>query len=263
MINGEIKNKVDALWNDFAAGGLTNPLEVIEQITYLMFIHELDSSDNIHRTESEMLGIPFKSIFEGKKVIGNQEIDGRKLKWSVFRDLPAQQMFDLISNCVFPFIKDLPRYEESMDETQDSAYSKYMGDAVFKIPSAELLSKAVDSLDSIYETMDKVQKDELAQENKDRNDKPDVQGDLYEYLLSKLSTAGRNGQFRTPRHIIKMMVKLMNPTPDDKIADPACGTSGFLVAAAEYLKNNPETEKEIFFNKEKRNYFYPMSIFIR
>ena len=255
MINGEIKNKVDALWNDFAAGGLTNPLEVIEQITYLMFIHELDSSDNIHRTGSEMLGIPFKSIFEGKKVIGNQEIDGRKLKWSVFRDLPAQQMFDLISNCVFPFIKDLPRYEESMDETQDSAYSKYMGDAVFKIPSAELLSKAVDSLDSIYETMDKVQKDELAQENKDRNDKPDVQGDLYEYLLSKLSTAGRNGQFRTPRHIIKMMVKLMNPTPDDKIADPACGTSGFLVAAAEYLKNNPETEKEIFFNKEKRNYY--------
>ena len=255
MINGEIKNKVDALWNDFAAGGLTNPLEVIEQITYLMFIHELDSSDNIHRTESEMLGIPFKSIFEGKKVIGNQEIDGRKLKWSVFRDLPAQQMFDLISNCVFPFIKDLPRYEESMDETQDSAYSKYMGYAVFKIPSAELLSKAVDSLDSIYETMDKVQKDELAQENKDRNDKPDVQGDLYEYLLSKLSTAGRNGQFRTPRHIIKMMVKLMNPTPDDKIADPACGTSGFLVAAAEYLKNNPETEKEIFFNREKRNYY--------
>lgn len=255
MINGEIKNKVDALWNDFAAGGLTNPLEVIEQITYLMFIHELDSSDNIHRTGSEMLGIPFKSIFEGKKVIGNQEIDGRKLKWSVFRDLPAQQMFDLISNCVFPFIKDLPRYEESMDETQDSAYSKYMGDAVFKIPSAELLSKAVDSLDSIYETMDKVQKDELAQENKDRNDKPDVQGDLYEYLLSKLSTAGRNGQFRTPRHIIKMMVKLMNPTPDDKIADPACGTSGFLVAAAEYLKNNPETEKEIFFNREKRNYY--------
>ena len=174
MINGEIKNKVDALWNDFAAGGLTNPLEVIEQITYLMFIHELDSSDNIHRTGSEMLGIPFKSIFEGKKVIGNQEIDGRKLKWSVFRDLPAQQMFDLISKCVFPFIKDLPRYEESMDETQDSAYSKYMGDAVFKIPSAELLSKAVDSLDSIYETMDKVQKDELAQENKDRNDKPDA-----------------------------------------------------------------------------------------
>lgn len=255
MINGEIKNKVDVLWDDFAAGGLTNPLEVIEQITYLMFIHELDNSDNVRRAESEMLSIPYKSIFEGKKKIGNQEIDGENLKWSHFRDFPAKQMFDLINNYVFPFIKDLPHYDENIDENKNSAYAKYMGDAIFKIPSPELLSKVVDSLDDIFNTMEKLQKDDLASQDKKANYKPDVQGDLYEYLLSKLSTAGRNGQFRTPRHIIKMMVELMKPTPDDKIADPACGTSGFLVATAEYLKNNPETKKTIFFDKEKKAYY--------
>ena len=104
MINGEIKNKVDSLWDDFAAGGLTNPLEVIEQITYLMFIHDLDSADNVHRQENEMLDLPYESIFDGKKDIGGQIIDGTDLKWSVFHDFPPQKMFDLMNHFVFPFI---------------------------------------------------------------------------------------------------------------------------------------------------------------
>ena len=138
-------------------------------------------------------------------------------------------MLDLMNHFVFPFIKNL-------HDDKNSAYSKYMDDAIFKLPTPEFLAKVVDKLDDIYATMDKVRKNEIQSTGKnERFDKSDVQGDLYEYLLSKLSTAGRNGQFRTPRHIIKMMVELMDPTPDDKIADPACGTSGFLVTAAEYL----------------------------
>ena len=249
MINGEIKNKVDSLWDDFAAGGLTNPLEVIEQITYLMFIHDLDSADNVHRQENEMLDLPHESIFDGKKDIGGQIIDGNDLKWSVFHDFPPQKMFDLMNHFVFPFIKNL-------HDDKNSAYSKYMDDAIFKLPTPEFLAKVVDKLDDIYATMDKVRKNEIQSTGKnERFDKSDVQGDLYEYLLSKLSTAGRNGQFRTPRHIIKMMVELMDPTPDDKIADPACGTSGFLVTAAEYLKNDREKEKAIFYSKEKKAYY--------
>ena len=248
MINGEIKNKVDSLWDDFAAGGLTNPLEVIEQITYLMFIHDLDSADNVHRQENEMLDLPYESIFDGKKDIGGQIIDGTDLKWSVFHDFPPQKMFDLMNHFVFPFIKNL-------HDDKNSAYSKYMDDAIFKLPTPEFLAKVVDKLDDIYATMDKVRKNEIQSTGKnERFDKSDVQGDLYEYLLSKLSTAGRNGQFRTPRHIIKMMVELMDPTPDDKIADPACGTSGFLVTAAEYLKNDHEKEKEY---EKKRLEAYP------
>lgn len=230
MITGEIRNKIDALWDTFAAGGLTNPLEVIEQITYLMFIHDLDDADNIHIKESTMLGIPYDSIFEGEVNVGDKTIDGKQLKWSVFRDFPAEKMFSLMNDYVFPFIKNL-------HDDKDSAYSKYMGDAIFKLPTAGLLSKVVDSLDDIYKTMDDLQSQE--QEN---NHRADVRGDVYEYLLRKLENAGRNGQFRTPRHIIKMMVELMDPSPDDTIADPACGTSGFLVSAAEYLKDNKENE---------------------
>lgn len=241
MITGEIRNKIDALWDTFAAGGLTNPLEVIEQITYLMFIHDLDDADNIHIKESTMLGIPYDSIFEGEVNVGDKTIDGKQLKWSVFRDFPAEKMFSLMNDYVFPFIKNL-------HDDKDSAYSKYMGDAIFKLPTAGLLSKVVDSLDDIYKTMDDLQSQE--QEN---NHRADVRGDVYEYLLRKLENAGRNGQFRTPRHIIKMMVELMDPSPDDTIADPACGTSGFLVSAAEYLKDNKENE--VLLNPTNREHY--------
>lgn len=232
MITGELKNKIDSLWDVFAAGGLVNPLDVIEQITYLMFIRDLDDSDNLRAKESEMLGLPFKSIFS-EVIVGDRKIDGNQLKWSVFRDFPAGKMYSTMQEWVFPFIKNL-------DGKKDSAYSKYMDDAIFKLPTPLLLSKVVDALDEIYALMAKEQ------------DK-DVRGDTYEYLLNKIAQSGLNGQFRTPRHIIKMMVELMNPKPDDVICDPACGTSGFLVTAGEYLKEN--YKEEIFFNKQKKDHY--------
>lgn len=233
MITGELKNKIDGLWDVFAAGGLVNPLEVIEQITYLMFIRDLDDVDNKRAKESAMLGLPYKSIFADEVKIGDRTIEGRQLKWSVFRDLPAGRMYTIMQEWVFPFIKDL-------HGDKNSAYSKYMDDAIFKLPTPLLLSKVVDSLDEIYSIMSQAQSS-------------DVRGDVYEYLLNKIAQAGRNGQFRTPRHIIRMMVELVDPKADDVICDPACGTSGFLVAAAEYLK---EVRKdEIFFNKDKKDHY--------
>ncbi len=233
MITGELKNKIDGLWDIFASGGLVNPLEVIEQITYLMFIHDLDDLDNKRAKESAMLGLPFESIYAEDVEIGDRVIDGIQLKWSVFRDFPAGRMYSIMQEWVFPFIKTL-------HNDKNSAYSKYMDDAIFKIPTPLMLSKVVDTLDNIYELMNEVQSS-------------DVRGDVYEYLLLKISQAGRNGQFRTPRHIIRMMVELMNPTADEVICDPACGTSGFLVAAGEYLK---ETRKEeIFYDKQKKEHY--------
>ena len=233
MITGELKNKIDGLWDIFAAGGLVNPLDVIEQITYLMFIHDLDDSDNLRAKEAAMLGLPYKSIFASEVQIGDRTVDGQQLKWSVFHDFPAGKMYSVVQEWVFPFIKNL-------HGDKNSAYSKYMDDAIFKLPTPLLLSKVVDSLDDIYTLMNESQS-------------ADVRGDTYEYLLSKISQSGRNGQFRTPRHIIRMMVELMDPKADDVICDPACGTSGFLVTAAEYLK---ETKKnEIFFNKQKKDHY--------
>lgn len=233
MITGELKNKIDALWDVFAAGGLTNPLEVIEQITYLMFIRDLDDTDNKNAKECAMLGLPFKSIFSDQIKIGERTVDGQQLKWSTFRDLPANKMYETVQEWVFPFIKNL-------HADKNSAYSKYMDDAIFKLPTPLVLSKVVDSLDDIYSLMGK-------------STEIDIRGDVYEYLLSKISTAGRNGQFRTPRHIIRMMVELMKPTPDETICDPACGTGGFLVGASDYLREI--YRNDILMNKENRDHY--------
>lgn len=233
MITGELKNKIDALWDVFAAGGLTNPLEVIEQITYLVFIHDLDDTDNKNAKECAMLGLPFKSIFSDQIKIGERTVDGQQLKWSTFRDLPANKMYETVQEWVFPFIKNL-------HSDKNSAYSKYMDDAIFKLPTPLVLSKVVDSLDDIYSLMGK-------------STEIDIRGDVYEYLLSKISTAGRNGQFRTPRHIIHMMVELMKPTPKETICDPACGTGGFLVGASDYLRET--YRNDILMNKENRDHY--------
>lgn len=233
MITGELKNKIDALWDVFAAGGLTNPLEVIEQITYLMFIRDLDDTDNKNAKECAMLGLPFKSIFSDQIKIGERTVDGQQLKWSTFRDLPANKMYETVQEWVFPFIKNL-------HSDKNSAYSKYMDDAIFKLPTPLVLSKVVDSLDDIYSLMGK-------------STEIDIRGDVYEYLLSKISTAGRNGQFRTPRHIIHMMVELMKPTPKETICDPACGTGGFLVGASDYLRET--YRNDILMNKENRDHY--------
>lgn len=233
MVTGELKNKIDRLWETFWTGGITNPLDVVEQMTYLMFIHDLDAADNQRAKESAMLGLPHKSIFAGDVAIGERSIPGEQLKWSVFRDFPAGQMYAVMQEWVFPFIKGL-------HGDKDSAYAKYMGDAIFKIPTPLLLDKIVTAMDAIYE------------ESRQANS-PDVRGDIYEYLLSKLSTAGVNGQFRTPRHIIRMMVEMMDPQPEEVICDPACGTGGFLVEAGAYLKE--KYKNEIFFDREKKDHY--------
>ena len=237
MITGKLKNKIDSLWEIFWTGGLTNPLDVIEQMTYLMFIRDLDDADNLHMKESAMLGLSYHSIFADGVKIGDRTIAGNQLKWSVFHDFPAQKMYSTVQEWVFPFIKELHGDKES-------AYAKYMGDAIFKIPTPLLLDKIVTALDEIYDQMSQLKKS-------------DTRGDVYEYLLSKLATAGVNGQFRTPRHIIKMMVELMDPEPDDIICDPACGTSGFLVASSEYLKEKKK-EKVLFDRKNKEHYMNHM-----
>ena len=223
MLTGELRNKIDSLWEMFWTGGVVNPLDVVEQMTYLMFIHDLDEVDAKKAKSSLMLELPYTSMFEGHNAY----------RWSVFRDLPAEKMYELMQTEIFPFMKNL-------HGSKESAYAQYMGDAIFKIPTPQLLSKIVDALDNIYLDMAK-------------SIETDTKGDVYEYLLSKLSTAGVNGQFRTPRHIIRMMVELLGPKPDDTICDPACGTSGFLVASGEYLKE--KYHSEIFYNRQRKDHY--------
>lgn len=198
-----------------------------------MFIRDLDDTDNKNAKECAMLGLPFKSIFSDQIKIGERTVDGQQLNWSTFRDLPANKMYETVQEWVFPFIKNL-------HSDKNSAYSKYMDDAIFKLPTPLVLSKVVDSLDDIYSLMGK-------------STEIDIRGDVYEYLLSKISTAGRNGQFRTPRHIIHMMVELMKPTPKETICDPACGTGGFLVGASDYLRET--YRNDILMNKENRDHY--------
>ena len=233
MITGELKNKIDGLWDIFAAGGLVNPLDVVEQITYLMFIKDLDDADNKRSKEAIMLGIPHNTIFKDEVMVNDRPVNGNLLKWSVFHDKSAGQMYNIVQDNVFPFIKNL-------HGDKDSAYSKYMGDAIFKIPTPLMLSRIVEALDGIYDVMSRMQE-------------ADTKGDVYEYLLSKIAQSGLNGQFRTPRHIIKMMVDMMRPCPTDTICDPACGTSGFLVTAGEYLRENHHNE--IFFDRKNKDHY--------
>ena len=233
MLTGELRNKIDRLWETFWTGGITNPLDVVEQMTYLMFIHDLDETDNLRAKESAMLGLPYESIFTGEVRIGERMVAGEQLKWSRFYDFPAGKMYTVVQEQVFPFIKGL-------HSDKDSAYAKYMGDAIFKIPTPLMLEKIVTAMDEIYAQMEQAHS-------------ADVRGDIYEYLLSKIATAGVNGQFRTPRHIIRMMVELTDPKADDVICDPACGTAGFLVSAGEYLKER--RKEEIFFNREKKDHY--------
>ena len=168
-------------------------------MTYLMFIHDLDAADTLRVKECAMLGLPFESIFADEVQIGTQTVDGTQLNWSVFHDFPAQKMYSVMQEWVFPFIKNL-------HGDRESAYSRYMSDAIFKVPTPLMLDKIVTAMDGIYEQMAKLSA-------------TDARGDLYEYLLSKLSTAGVNGQFRTPRHIIRMMVELMQPKADELICE--------------------------------------------
>ncbi len=214
MITGTIKSQIDQLWNAFWSGGIANPLEVIEQITYLMFIRRLDDLHTLEENKATRLKKPMeRRIFpEGKDPRGRHYDD---LRWSRLKNLAPSEMFAVMGEHVFPFLRsDLPRQLGSADST----YAHHMKDARFTIPTPALLAKVVDLLDHV--PMD------------DR----DTKGDVYEYMLGKIASAGQNGQFRTPRHIIQLMVELTAPQPTDVICDPACGTAGFLVAAGEYLR---------------------------
>ena len=218
MITGEIKNKVDKIWEVFWTGGITNPLSVIEQITYLLFIRGLDDLETRREKESVVLGLDFERVFPEEK---------QYMRWSRLRNFDADKMYKIVAEEVFPFIKTL-------HGDKDSAYAQYMADAIFVIPTPQLLEKIVTGLNG------------LAMDDRD------TKGDLYEYLLSKVATSGTNGQFRTPRHIIRMIVHLMKPTPEDTIMDPAAGTAGFLVEAGEYLRQN---HSDLFFDTRLKAHF--------
>ncbi|MDR3231981.1 MAG: type I restriction-modification system subunit M [Synergistaceae bacterium] len=214
MITGEIKNKVDKIWQDIWAGGITNPITVIEQLTYLMFIRSLDE----HELETESLEA--LGVASRPRIFPETEA-GQSMRWNKFKDKDARKIYEIVGQKVFPFIKNMNGTDT------DTAFSRYMRDAMFLFPEGkkQLLQKVVTGLDELYEH-------DIA----DR----DMLGDLYEYMLGKLSTAGQNGQFRTPKHIRDMMVRLVAPGPDDRICDPACGTAGFLVSSAEYIRERYE-----------------------
>ena len=208
MVTGELRSQVDKVWNAFWSGGIANPLEVIEQITYLLFIKRLDELHTLAENRANTLGKPIENpVFpDGEDNRGRQYAD---LRWRNFQNFAPNDMYEVVDQNVFPFIRGLGE--------AGSSFAANMKDARFTIPTPALLSKVVDLLEDIP--------------MEDR----DTKGDIYEYMLGKLATAGQNGQFRTTPHIIKLMVDMRAPTPKDLIVDPAAGTAGFLVAAARYL----------------------------
>ena len=216
MITGEIKTQIDRIWDAFWSGGISNPLEVIEQTTYLLFLRRLDDIYALEKNKAKRLKNPIeRKVFpDGNDAKGRSYEDFR---WSRFKNLAPSEMFTVMEEHVFPYLRtDLIRQLGGAEST----YVDHMKDARFTIPTPALLAKVVDLLDTVP------------------MEERDTKGDIYEYMLGKIATAGQNGQFRTPRHIIKLMVELTSPRPNDLICDPACGTAGFLVAAGEYLRKH-------------------------
>jgi type I restriction enzyme M protein len=227
--NPELKSKIDQLWNKFWSGGISNPLTAIEQITYLLFMKRLDELDQKRQADAEWTGENYTSKFEGgwipPEYRSQQDpekfaIDKRTLRWSEFKRMQAEEMLQHVQGKVFPFLKDLNGAE--------SNFTHHMKNAVFIIPKPALLVEAVKTIDDIFEVMERD-----SRENGQAFQ--DIQGDVYEMLLSEIATAGKNGQFRTPRHIIKLIADLVQPQLGHKIADPACGSGGFLLGAYQYI----------------------------
>ena len=205
MLHAELKSKIRKLWDKFWSGGISNPIQAIEQISYLIFMKKLEDKSVLEQQNASLKGTKFKSIFDGHE----------NCKWSVWSEYSSDKILSHVRDVVFPFMRELG--------DEDSLYSKYMKDASFSLPTASLLIEAVNIINDLH----------IKEQNQD------TQGDIYEYLLSELQSAGKNGQFRTPRHIIKMMIDLAKPGLGDRILDPACGTAGFLVNAYEHiLKKN-------------------------
>lgn len=241
--NAELKSKINQLWDKFWSGGISNPLTAIEQITYLLFMKRLDELDLKKQVDAEWTGEPYKSKFEGKWVppelrstipdnaselekidyrVNDEKkhgIDRRDLRWSEFNKKPAEQMLQHVQTKVFPFLKDLNGTE--------SNFTHHMKNAVFIIPKPSLLVEAVKTIDEIFVIMEK--------DAEQGQNFQDIQGDVYEFLLSEIASAGKNGQFRTPRHIIKLLAELVQPKLGHKICDPACGTGGFLLGGYQYV----------------------------
>ncbi|NVI82405.1 class I SAM-dependent DNA methyltransferase [Janthinobacterium sp. BJB401] len=241
--NPELKSKIDQLWNKFWSGGISNPLTAIEQITYLLFMKRLDELDQKKQADAEFTGEKYTSKFEGKWISPEYrakaregdtqeetdkrhadakiyEIEKHTLRWSEFKRMPAEEMLQHVQGKVFPFLKDLNGAE--------SNFTHHMKNAVFIIPKPALLVEAVKTIDEIFEVMERD-----SRENGQAFQ--DIQGDVYEMLLSEIASAGKNGQFRTPRHIIKLVADLVQPQLGHKIADPACGSGGFLLGAYQYI----------------------------
>jgi type I restriction enzyme M protein len=226
MLTGDIRNQVDALWNSFWTGGISNPLEVIEQITYLLFLRRLDELHTVEELKATRLKKPMeRRIFPAGT--DTRGMPYEEMRWSRFKNTEARAMFETISEHVFPWLRVLGG--------DGSTYTRHMKDARFTIPTPQLLAKVVDLIDRIP--------------MEDR----DTKGDLYEYMLGKIATAGQNGQFRTPRHIIHLMVEMTEPQPKDIICDPACGTAGFLIACGEYLRTH---YPEILRDDKLRGHFH-------
>jgi len=225
MLTGEIRNQVDRIWDAFWSGGISNPLEVIEQITYLLFLRRLDDIQTLEEKKATRLGKPIeRRVFpEGTDPRGR---DYNDLRWSRFKHFAPAEMFQVVDEHVFPFLRTLGG--------DNTTYAQHMKDARLTIPRT-LLTKAVDLIDQVP--------------MEDR----DTKGDLYEYMLGKVATAGTNGQFRTPRHIIRLMVEMTAPKPNDIICDPACGTCGFLIGAGEYLRDR---HPEVFRDEKLRDHFH-------
>lgn len=222
MITGELRNKVDAIWDTLWTGGISSPITVLEQITYLMFMKLLDDNQLKAEANANILGVTLnnKVFGDGVCVISETprlETEYRNLRWNVFHNFEPTAMLENIRNYVFPFIK-------TIGQGKDTAFSRYMKDTVFLIPTSNVLAKVVDGIDAL-----------------DMNNK-DLMGDVYEYLLSKIAASGENGQFRTPRHIIDMIVQLMKPTLKDKILDPAMGSAGFLQQSSAYITEHQRAE---------------------
>ena len=210
LTDTQLKSKVDALWDRFWSGGIANPLTAIEQMSYLIFLKRLEDRDNANRKSAERRKTEFTSVFS-KPAGGLTKKETEKCRWSYWSQLPGEEMLPYVRDTVFRFLRSLGG--------ETSSFTQYMQDAVFIIPKASIIQEAVKIIDDMH----------ISEQNSD------VQGDLYEYLLMNLTTAGMNGQFRTPRHIIRMMVKLVNPKIGDRICDPAAGTGGFLVNAYEHI----------------------------
>jgi type I restriction enzyme M protein len=245
--NPQIASKINDLWQKFWSGGISNPLTAIEQITYLLFMKKLDENDLEELSKSEFSGDPYTSKFEGIYVLRQDRpkvdatpeeiaeiektkgVDKHSLRWSQFKRIaPTENMLTYVQQYVFPFIKELDK--------EDASFTKHMANAVFIIPKPSLLKEAVDTIDAIYLEMEK-------DANEKGQDFQDIQGDVYEMLLSEIASAGKNGQFRTPRHIIKLLVELVDPQLGHRIADPACGTGGFLLGAYQYMITQLDKEK--------------------